>query len=196
MTNFLIHDRNPHRWYFTLAKGIKSTKRIPVYKQPIPQIYRLICTDILYTVILKYLRVALKDRGPRGSSRCCLDYPSSMLVAWGWWDYKVNIIKHRTRASSGHSLFADSSLPGKSCDEFLIIITQNPCTKLAVIKLLGKRTNEYCIWLLVQLTSFLLLLLSLGSLVLCSYIPHFIFKYLSCQGKNKLAIIHSLYCVK
>ena len=48
MTNFLIHDRNPHRWYFTLAKGIKSTKRIPVYKQPIPQIYRLICTDILY----------------------------------------------------------------------------------------------------------------------------------------------------
>lgn len=195
MTNFLIHDRNPHRWYFTLAKGIKSTKRILVYKQPIPQIYRLICTDILYTVILKYLRVALKDRGPRGSSRCCLDYPSSMLVVWGWWDYKVNIIKHRTRASGGHSLFADSSLPAKSWDEILIIITQNPCTKLAVIKLLGKRTNEYCIWLLVQLTSFLLLL-SLCSLALCSYIPHFIFKYLSCQGKNKLAITHSLYCVK
>lgn len=156
MTNFLIHDRNPHRWYFTLAKGIKSTKRIPVYKQPIPQIYRLICTDILYTVILKYLRVALRDRGPSGSSRCCLLYPSSMLVAWGWWDYKVNIIKHRTRASTGHSLFADSFLPGKSSRWILITITQNPCTKLTVIKLLGKCTNEYCFWFLVQLTSFLL----------------------------------------
>ena len=83
MTNFIIHDKNPHRWFFTLAKGIKSTNRIPVYKQPIPQIYRLICTEILYTVILKYLRVAVKDREPTGSADCCLHYPSSMLVAWG-----------------------------------------------------------------------------------------------------------------
>jgi len=114
MTNFLIHDKNPHRWFFTLAKGIKSTKRISVYKQPIPQIYRLICTEILYTVILKYLRAAVKDREPTGSADCCLHYPSSMLVAWGRWDYKVNIIKHSTRAFSGHSIFACLSFPCKS----------------------------------------------------------------------------------
>lgn len=66
MTNFLKHDRNPCRWYFTLAKGIKSTKINIVYKHPIPQICRLICTVILYTVILKYLRVAVKDMGQEG----------------------------------------------------------------------------------------------------------------------------------
>lgn len=171
MTNFLIHDRNPHRWYFTLAKGIKSTKESLSISSQFPKSTGLITQMYsLLTLILKYLRVALKDRGPSGSSRCCLLYPSSMLVAWGWWDcYKVNIIKHRTRASTGHSLFADSFLPGKSSRWILITITQNPCTKLAVIKLLGKCINEYCFWFLVQLTSLFFFFPSLSLLALCHY---------------------------